>query len=403
MKTKFKLCGVIAFLAITVFLIAGCGNGTTESGTDAPKTPVAGDFDVGNLSQAVGSVTEVTVTPKTGKSGGAVTVYYDGATTLPTAAGTYAVTFDVAEAEGWNAAEGLDGGNLVISKLAVSNSGGSATVTYASAGFDLSGIASLFTVDANAGAQAYTIESGGTGTGTVGADNKTLTVTKSGTFTIALVTAATSDYAAGAKATATLTVNKAAGAAIDAPEAASKTASSITIAAADDPDNGQTVEYAIADTDTAPESGWQTELTFTDLDPGAAYYIFARSASNDNYGAGTAASAEIATLQTLSESKFVHYWADEHGELATNDYDGDGSIILCRNSGDEVTITASGENYTDQRWFIDGVEDAGKSGSDSYTFSSTGKSIKQYTVTLLVKNEENGKFYNTNVSIAVEE
>jgi len=84
--------------------------------------PVASDFDFGNLIQTAGSVTPVTITPKANKSGGARTIYYTGtsgttyakSTTLPTAAGTYAVTFDVAAASGWNPATGLSAGNLVI-------------------------------------------------------------------------------------------------------------------------------------------------------------------------------------------------------------------------------------------------------------------------------------------------
>jgi len=90
------------------------------------KTPVAADYDIGNLAQTVGSVTAVTVTAKQGKSGGGITIYYAGASgtaytksaTLPTAAGTYAVTFDVAAAAGWNAATGLSAGNLVIGTAA---------------------------------------------------------------------------------------------------------------------------------------------------------------------------------------------------------------------------------------------------------------------------------------------
>jgi len=106
-------------------------------------------------------------------------------------------------------------------KPSVTNTGGAHTVTYAGAAFDLSSLAGLFTVDANAGARTYTIEAGGTGLGSVGADNKTLTVTRAGTFTIALKTAETGTHQAGAKVTATLTVNK--GAAPAAPAGLGKT------------------------------------------------------------------------------------------------------------------------------------------------------------------------------------
>jgi hypothetical protein len=84
-----------------------------------------GDYEVGNLTQFVGSVTAVTVTAREGKSPGAVTVYYEGtggtayvkSTSVPTAAGTYAVTFDVAAATGWKAAAGLAAGTLTIDTL----------------------------------------------------------------------------------------------------------------------------------------------------------------------------------------------------------------------------------------------------------------------------------------------
>jgi hypothetical protein len=78
------------------------------------QTPVATDFEIGNLTQTAGSVTAVTITPKEGKSTGKVTIYYNGSTTLPAAAGTYTVTFSVAAATGWDAVSGLSGGSLTI-------------------------------------------------------------------------------------------------------------------------------------------------------------------------------------------------------------------------------------------------------------------------------------------------
>jgi len=78
------------------------------------QTPNASDFDINNLIQTVGSVTAVMITPKTGKSTGLITIFYNGSTTLPTSAGTYAVTFNVAASTGWNAVTGLNGGSLGI-------------------------------------------------------------------------------------------------------------------------------------------------------------------------------------------------------------------------------------------------------------------------------------------------
>jgi len=113
----------------TVTVKATIANGTAQ-GTDYTKdftitvsgagesvvnpTPTADDFDIGNLTQNVGSVTAVTITPKSGKSTGTITIKYNDSETLPTEEGTYTVTFDVAEVTGWNAASGLSAKTLRI-------------------------------------------------------------------------------------------------------------------------------------------------------------------------------------------------------------------------------------------------------------------------------------------------
>jgi hypothetical protein len=80
-------------------------------------TPTAGDFNISGLGIFTydGSVRTVTVTAKSGKSNGTVTVQYNSSTTAPSAAGTYIVTFNVAEATNWNAATSLNAGTLTIS------------------------------------------------------------------------------------------------------------------------------------------------------------------------------------------------------------------------------------------------------------------------------------------------
>jgi len=88
--------------------------------------PSAGDFNIsGKLTQEAENVTAITVTAKTDKSTGNITVYYQGisptiyakSTTPPQGAGAYAVTFDVASAAGWNAAYGLAAGTLYVTYL----------------------------------------------------------------------------------------------------------------------------------------------------------------------------------------------------------------------------------------------------------------------------------------------
>ena len=106
-------------ITVTVTLTGNSGSVTSTSTATViaavvNQNPVASDFNIGNLTQTVGNVTPVTVTPKANKSTGTITVYYNWSTKLPTAIGTYTVTFDVAAATGWNAATGLAGETLTI-------------------------------------------------------------------------------------------------------------------------------------------------------------------------------------------------------------------------------------------------------------------------------------------------
>jgi hypothetical protein len=144
MKTR-KFCAFVSILAICVFglFFIGCpadksdenktpsnnstpgNNNTPGSGDNVSSvdlTPTAEDFDIGNLSQMVENITDVTITPKSNKSNGIPTIYYEGIypttytknTTLPTAIGVYIVTFDIASATGWKAATNLTAGTLII-------------------------------------------------------------------------------------------------------------------------------------------------------------------------------------------------------------------------------------------------------------------------------------------------
>jgi len=87
------------------------------------------------------------------------------------------------------------------------------------------------------------------------------------------------------------TVNKAAGAAVSAPTVSSttpQTSSTITVNAATAPSNGQTVEYDVSTANNSNSAtGWQTSTIFNGLTASTTYYVYARSASNANYNAGT--------------------------------------------------------------------------------------------------------------------
>jgi hypothetical protein len=108
MKKVFKVLAIIALVAVIGFSMA-CGGGEDN------QTPVASDYYISNLNQFTGSVTAVIIIPKGGKSTGAVSnIKYAGNETIPQTEGTYAVTFDVAAAPGWDAATNLSAGNLVV-------------------------------------------------------------------------------------------------------------------------------------------------------------------------------------------------------------------------------------------------------------------------------------------------
>jgi hypothetical protein len=121
---KFTVLQVTALLLAAVFamVVTACPEGGI-GGTEK-KTPTAADYDIGNLNQTEGSVTAVTITQKNpdNASPGKITIHYEGiegknytkSQELPSEAGTYKVTFDVAAADGWNAVTGLSAGNLVI-------------------------------------------------------------------------------------------------------------------------------------------------------------------------------------------------------------------------------------------------------------------------------------------------
>jgi len=88
-----------------------------------PQDPRASDFNIiGETTQFEGSITNLTIEPKFGMSSGTITIYYEGisptvyakSTTVPSAIGSYRVTFDVAAADGFNAATGLDAGTFTI-------------------------------------------------------------------------------------------------------------------------------------------------------------------------------------------------------------------------------------------------------------------------------------------------
>jgi hypothetical protein len=123
-KTHIKLKTIFTLVAIYFLLISGCEQASEIIQSVQNVTPVAADFTfIGLTATANGSPVIVSIMPKKGKSQGDITIYYEGINgtvysknvIAPSAAGKYAVTFDVEAAEGFNAAKGLKAGTLTIS------------------------------------------------------------------------------------------------------------------------------------------------------------------------------------------------------------------------------------------------------------------------------------------------
>ena len=197
---------------------------------------------------------------------------------------------------------------------------------------------------------------------------------------------------AGSTGGTTFTINKAHGAVVNTPVLNTRTHNNITLNPVTTPTNGQTVEYAINTINTAPINGWQDGITFSGLNEGTTYYIFARTIENNNYQTGAASeSLTVTTLQTVSPDRVEYYWVDAHGNLVTTSYGGTSVTV-----GVILTITAQGEGYDVKQWFLNGVN-TGQS-ETTYNFSST--TVGQHILSLFV--EKDGKPYNTNITIMVQ-
>ena len=101
-------------------LILACPSGSSGT-SSASSVPTVGDFDIKGTGTftADGTPRPVTITPKEGKTQGAIIVYYakDGGpkgTTVPSGVGNYAVSFDVGASGEWVAVNGLYAGQVII-------------------------------------------------------------------------------------------------------------------------------------------------------------------------------------------------------------------------------------------------------------------------------------------------
>jgi hypothetical protein len=146
--------------------------------------PTEADFTISGTGtfNCDGSAKAVTVTAKSDKTTGTVTLKYNGSTTAPSAVGTYTVTFDVSAVTGWNAVTGLSAGLLTINKG-----------TPVAGDFTISGLSQTY--DDNAKAVTVTANDGkSAGTVTVKYNGSTTVPSAGGAYTVTFDVAATENY-----------------------------------------------------------------------------------------------------------------------------------------------------------------------------------------------------------------
>jgi len=170
----------------------------TATYTIVTGTPTAADFNISGIGTVSydGSPKTVTITPKTGKSNGVLTIKYNGNTTAPSAIGTYTVTFDVAATTNFNAASGLSAGILTIE-----------IPTPTAADFNISGTGAFY-YNGNSKSVTITPKAGkSNGTITVKYNGNTTTPSEKGTYTVTFDVTATANFrAASGLSAGTLTI-----------------------------------------------------------------------------------------------------------------------------------------------------------------------------------------------------
>jgi len=165
------------------------------------QTPVIGDFNISGTGTFTynGSSRTVTITPKVGSSQGAITVYYNGSMTAPSAVGTYTVTFNVAASTGFNAVTGLSAGTLIIN-----------AATPVASDFNISGTG-IFTYNASPMTVTITPKTGSSqGAITVYYNGATTAPSAVGTYTVTFNVATSTGFNAVTGLSAgTITINTA--------------------------------------------------------------------------------------------------------------------------------------------------------------------------------------------------
>jgi hypothetical protein len=137
----------------------------------------------------------------------------------------------------------------------------------------------------------------------------------------------------------------------------------------------------------------QSGYTFTGVAANAFSYAGASGVAS-SANSGTVTITFPATANQTGTGVFTYYWLNEQGGIS---FTNGASATISRS--ENLTISAQGSGYSNQAWFINGVEDAARAGQSSYTFNGAIRTAGKYTVGLRVA--KGGAYYYAELTVTV--
>ena len=198
-------------------------------------------------------------------------------------------------------------------------------------------------------------------------------------------------------------ITKADGASVETPAVnGTPTTYSISVNTLTAPVNGQTIEYASSTVNNADASTltWQAGTTFTSLDQGTTYCVYARAKENTNYNAGAYSVSEGITTAVSAgfEITFDQIINDEAPPLVRLT-----PVSRSTDDGQPIFEVTSSDDYETINWYVTGTgieyldDEEGK-------FIFTALDFMYYangTYFLTLEVEKDGNWYNTTIEIVI--
>jgi hypothetical protein len=153
---------------------------------------------------------------------------------------------------------------------------------------------------------------------------------------------------------------------------------------------GMAVTASYNDSSTAAVSTYTT----SGFNNGAAAANQTVTVSYTEGGITKTATFTVTITLPASGNMVALYWVNE-GELVFSN----GASVTVPRTGNLI-ISAQGTDYTGQRWFINGIEDAAQTGQSSYTFSGVNREAGKKNV-IGLRTVKNGALYYAELTVTV--